>query len=120
MIKWVTLLWARFTILCIDKGTMQLGIAFIRYPLHSRSMITPTFNGRFSVMNPAFLNSALTSPDTEGQQKENVMTLTTNVLPTSCKVCSSVPGSLTKSGDGPTQKTLDEPFCFLSSCSTPA
>ena len=118
MTEWVTLHWARFTILCIDEGTMQLGIAIIRCPLYSRSMIMLTFNGRLSVMKPAFLNSALTSPNTADQQREDVMKLTMNVLPTSCKVYSNVPGRFTKFGDGPTQKTFDEPFCLLSVCNT--
>jgi len=120
MTEWVTLLWVRFTVLCIDEGAMQLGIEFIRHPLCLRSMIMPTFNGRFSVMKPAFLNSALTSPNTTGQQREDAIALTTNVLPTSCKVCSNVPGRFTRFGDGPTQKTFDEPFCLLSTCNTPA
>ena len=120
MTEWVTVLWARFTILCIDKGTMKLGIAFIKRPLYLYYMIIPTIKGRFSVMKPAFLNSALTSPNTADQQREDRMTLTTNVLPTSCKVCSNVPGCFTRFGDGPTQKTFDEPFCLLSACNTPA
>jgi len=52
---------------------MQLGFVFIRRRLQLRATTTPTFNGRFSVMNPAFLNSAFTSPDTVDQQRENTM-----------------------------------------------
>ena len=73
VIEWVTPLRVRFTILCIDESTMQLGFIFNGRPLQLCSMITLTFNGRFSVMNPAFLNSAFTSPDTAGQQIENTM-----------------------------------------------
>ena len=73
VIEWVTPLRMRFTILCIDKSTMQLGFVFIKRPLQLCSTMTLTFNGRFSVMNPAFLNSAFTSPDTAGQEKENTI-----------------------------------------------
>ena len=66
VIEWERSLQTRFTIFCIDESTMQLGFVFIRRPLQLRSAMTLTFNGRFSVMNPAFLNSAFTSPDTAG------------------------------------------------------
>ena len=69
MIEWETPLRVRFTILCIDESTMQLGFLFIRRPLQLCSMMTLTFNGRFSVMNPAFLNSVFTSPDMVSQQR---------------------------------------------------